>query len=99
MLDTTAILLIIMPTLMPVATSFGIDPVHFGVVVVVNLGIGMVTPPVGLALFVACGLSKRSISTVIWPLLPIILAMAAVLMLITYVPFLVTFLPHLMRGN
>jgi C4-dicarboxylate transporter DctM subunit len=97
LLDVTAIIIIVMPVLMPVVTSLGLDPVHFGVMVIVNLGIGMITPPVGMALYVACGLSKRSISTVIPPLLPILLALVIALMLITYVPIVVTLLPNLLK--
>jgi C4-dicarboxylate transporter DctM subunit len=99
LLDTTAILLIITPILMPIVNSYGIDPIHFGLIVIVGLAIGMVTPPVGLGLFVACGLSGRSVSTVLRPLLPQILVMVAVLILITYVPSVVTFLPRLIMGK
>lgn len=98
-LDTTATLIILTPILMPVVHTLGIDPIHFGLVVVVGLAIGMITPPVGLGLFVACGLSGRSVSTVIRPLLPIIVAMVIVLMLITFFPPLVTLLPTLLRGS
>jgi C4-dicarboxylate transporter DctM subunit len=94
-LESTATLLIITPILMPVVKDLGLDPVHFGVVLVVGLCIGMVTPPVAVTLFVACGLSGRSVTTVLRPLVPQLLIMIAVLLLITYVPALVTFLPRL----
>jgi C4-dicarboxylate transporter DctM subunit len=94
-LESTATLLIITPILMPVVKDLGLDPVHFGVVLVVGLCIGMVTPPVAVTLFVACGLSGRSVTTVLRPLVPQLLIMIAVLLLITYVPSLVTFLPRL----
>jgi len=84
---------------MPVVHALGLNLVHFGVVVVVNLAIGMVTPPVGMGLYVACALSKRSVSTVLRPLWPQILAMAVVLGLITFVPSLVTFLPNLLKAK
>ncbi len=99
LLDTTSILLILIPILMPVVSMMGINLVHFGVVVVVNLAIGMVTPPVGMGLYVACGLSKRSVSTVLRPLIPQILAMVVVLGLITFTPSLVTFLPNLLKAH
>jgi C4-dicarboxylate transporter DctM subunit len=94
-LESTATLLIITPILMPVVQDLGLDPVHFGVVLVVGLCIGMVTPPVAVTLFVACGLSGRSVTTVLRPLAPQLLIMIVVLLLITYVPTLVTFLPRL----
>lgn len=94
-LESTATLLIITPILMPVVKDLGLDPVHFGVVLIVGLCIGMVTPPVAVTLFVACGLSGRSVTTVLRPLVPQLLIMIAVLLLITYVPALVTFLPRL----
>ncbi len=97
-LDTTATLIIFTPILMPVVHTLGIDSIHFGLVVVVGLAIGMITPPVGLGLFVACGLSGRSVSTAIRPLLPILIGMLIVFMLITFVPSFVTLLPSLLRG-
>lgn len=99
LLDTTSILIILVPILMPVVNALGIDPVHFGVVVVVNLAIGMVTPPVGMGLYVACGLSKRRVSTVLRPLFPQAAAMVVVLLFITYFPPVVMFLPNLVRGK
>ncbi len=99
LLDTTSILIILIPILMPVVTAMGLNLVHFGVVVVVNLAIGMVTPPVGMGLYVACGLSKRSVSTVLRPLFPQILAMVTVLALITFIPPIVTFVPNLLKGH
>jgi C4-dicarboxylate transporter, DctM subunit len=99
LLDTTSILIILIPILMPIVNALGLDLVHFGVMVVVNLAIGMVTPPVGMGLYVACGVSKRSVSTVLRPLLPQILAMVIVLGLITFVSPIVTFLPNLLKAK
>ena len=99
LLDTTSILIILIPILMPVVTAMGLNLVHFGVVVVVNLAIGMVTPPVGMGLYVACALSKRSVSSVLRPLFPQILAMVTVLALITFIPSIVTFVPNLLKGH
>lgn len=98
-LESIATLIILTPILMPIAARLGIDPVHFGVVVVVGLCIGMVTPPVAVTLFVACGISGRPVSTVIRPLLPMLVGMIAVLFLITYWPALVTFLPRLVLNQ
>jgi C4-dicarboxylate transporter DctM subunit len=73
------------PIFLPVVKGFGVDPVHFGVVVVINLAIGMATPPLGVCLFVACGIAKitlRQITLAIWPFLIVLIA---VLFLVTYV--------------
>ncbi|MBX9595060.1 MAG: TRAP transporter large permease [Roseomonas sp.] len=93
-LESISALLILMPVLMPVAIAMGIDPLHFGVVVAINLSIGLITPPYGICLFVASTIAKRSvmqISRVIWiPLIPLIL----MLLLSTYVPAVVLWLPR-----
>jgi tripartite ATP-independent transporter DctM subunit len=96
-MDLTPALLILGPMLLPVAEGYGLDPVYFGVVMVVNLCIGLITPPVGNVLFVGCGLSKISMGEVVKPMLPFIGVMIAVLLLITYVPGLVTFIPNLVN--
>jgi C4-dicarboxylate transporter DctM subunit len=85
-MDTLSALIILAPIFLPVVKGFGIDPVHFGVVVVINLAVGMATPPLGVCLFVACGIAKitlRQITAAIWPSL---IVMIAVLFLVTYVP-------------
>jgi C4-dicarboxylate transporter DctM subunit len=84
-MDTLSALIILAPIFLPVVKGFGIDPVHFGVVVVINLAIGMATPPLGVCLFVACGIAKitlRQITLAIWPFL---IVMITVLFLVTYV--------------
>ena len=96
-MDLTPALLILGPMLLPVAEGYGLDPVYFGVVMVVNLCIGLITPPVGNVLFVGCGLSKISMGEVVKPLLPFIGVMIAVLLLITYMPGLVTFIPNMVN--
>ena len=96
-MDLTPALLILGPMLLPVAESYGLDPVYFGVVMCVNLCIGLITPPVGTVLYVGCGLSKISMGEIVKPLLPFIAVMFAVLMLITYVPGLITFIPNLVN--
>lgn len=95
-MDLTPAILIMTPILLPVANAFGLDPVYFGVIVCVNLCVGLVTPPVGTVLYVGCGLSKVSMFDLVRPVIPFILVMIAVLFLITYVPELVTFIPHMM---
>ena len=94
-MDLTPALLILGPMLLPVAEGYGLDPVYFGVVMCVNLCIGLITPPVGTVLYVGCGLSKISIGEITKPLLPFISVMFVVLLLITYVPSLITFIPNL----
>ncbi|WP_026699669.1 TRAP transporter large permease [Salibacterium aidingense] len=97
-LDLSPAVIIFTPILLPVVTSLGMDPVHFGVVMVVNLAIGLFTPPVGVCLFVACAIGEISITEVIRAVLPYFTVMICVLLLITYVPQLVMFLPEwLMR--
>jgi C4-dicarboxylate transporter DctM subunit len=81
---------------MPVIQPLGIDPVYFGVVMIVNLAIGMVTPPLGVCLFVACGIADIDLETITRDLWPFLLGMISVLLLITYVPVLVMFLPNLL---
>ncbi|MDR3221864.1 MAG: TRAP transporter large permease [Candidatus Accumulibacter sp.] len=95
-LDLSPAVIIFTPILLPIAVACGVDPVHFGVVMVINLGIGLFTPPVGVCLFVACGVAKCSISSVVKAFIPFFVAMLVVLLLITFVPSLVMFLPNLM---
>ena len=94
-MESLAAILILVPVLMPIAIDFGIDPVHFGLVVVMNFAIGMVTPPYGITLFVAASVAERNIVQVarrmFWPWL----MMTLVLILVTYVPEIGLFLPRL----
>jgi len=94
-MDLTPAVLIFTPIFLPIATQLGLNPVHFGIILVFNLCIGIMTPPVGSVLFVGCGVANVSIEQVIKPLLPFFAALIAVLMLITYVPAISLFLPKL----
>lgn len=96
-LDLSPAIIIFTPILLPVVTAIGIDPVHFGVIMVMNLAIGLFTPPVGVCLFVACGIAGISISESIKAFIPYLVAMIAVLLLITYIPSIVTFVPNLLN--
>lgn len=96
--EVTAALIMTVPILLPVALSYGIDPVHLGVVVTANMGIGLVTPPVGICLYVACGISGATIESAGRALLPFLAVMVGTLLLITYVPEITLFLPHLLLG-
>ena len=92
-MDMTPAVLIFTPIFLPVVTSLGMDPVHFGIIMVLNLCIGLCTPPVGTILFVGAGVAKISVSKVIKPLLPFLGAMIFVLMLLTFFEDLVLWLP------
>lgn len=93
-MDLTPALLILAPILLPIVTGFGLDPIYFGVVLVCNLCIGTLTPPVGTVLYVGCGLSGLSMWELVKPTLGFIAIMVAVLLLITYVPGLILYLPY-----
>ncbi len=94
-MDMTPAVLIFTPIFLPVVTKLGIDPVHFGIIMILNLCIGLCTPPVGSVLFVGVGVAKTSIQKVIKPLIPLFLAMIVALFLITYIPQLTLWLPSL----
>lgn len=93
-MDMTPAVLIFTPIFLPVVTSLGMDPIHFGIMMVLNLSIGLCTPPVGSVLFVGCSVANTSIEKVIKPLLPLFIAMIVALMLITYIPSLSLALPE-----
>jgi len=95
LMEGSTILLVVVPVLVPTAQALGIDMVHFGVVVVVNIMIGLITPPYGLLLFICAKLSEQPLMAVVRDTLPFLVAMIASLMLITYVPDLVLWLPRL----
>src|SRR5207237_333408 len=95
-IDPNSILLLFVPTLYPVATALGIDPVHFGLLVTLNICIGMITPPFGLDLFVAAGTLNRPVESVIAGIGRFVLVNIAVLILISYVPSISTALPKLL---
>jgi C4-dicarboxylate transporter, DctM subunit len=98
-LNATAILVVIVPILLPMAERFGIDLVHFGIMVIANLGIGYVTPPVGTCLYVACSISKEPLDRVIRPLIPLLLVMVGMLLLVAFVPEFTLFVPRLLYGK
>lgn len=97
-MDMTPALLIFTPIFLPVVKGLGMDPVHFGIMMTLNLCIGICTPPVGSALFVGCSVGGTPISKVIRPLLPFYALLFALLMLVTYVPDVSLFLPRLLLG-
>ncbi len=95
-IDLTPAMILLVPILMPVALKLGMHPVHFGVMLVMALGIGQCTPPVGIALFVACSVAKTKISQVVGPLVPYLTAMIIALLLVLFIPFLSTWLPAIL---
>ena len=94
-MDMSPLIVITTPIFLPVATAFGVDPVHFGVILILNLGIGLCTPPVGTVLFVGCAVGKIPVWEVIRTIWPFYGAAFTVLMLVTYIPFLSLWLPSL----
>jgi len=98
-MESIAILLIIVPMILPIALKAGIDPVHLGVVMSFNLSIGLITPPFGSIMFVMCGISKVSIHDFSREALPFMGILICTLLLITYVPETVLWLPNLVMGK
>ncbi len=98
-MEPSSILLITAPILFPVAMKLGIDPIHLGIIMTVNMEIGMITPPVGLNLYVASGISGMGLTDTTKACAPWILVMVAYLLLITYVPIISTWLPDLLMGK
>ncbi|MGH8810627.1 MAG: TRAP transporter large permease [Advenella sp.] len=99
LIEGTAALILLTPILVPAIAKVGIDPLHFGLVMVVNLTLGGVTPPVGTMMFTTCSILRVKIETFTKEGWPLMLAMLVVLMLITYVPGLVTWLPTMLMGE
>ena len=95
-MDMTPAVLIFTPIFLPVVMEFGMDPVHFGIVMILNLCVGLTTPPVGTALFVGVGVANITIQQVVKPLIPLFIAMVIALLLITYIPQITMFLPDLL---
>lgn len=95
-MDIGPAILIFTPILLPISSSIGIDPIHFGIIMVFNLCIGTITPPVGTGLFIGASIAKEKVENLIVPLLPFYFVILAILLLITYVPSITLFLPNAM---
>jgi len=93
----TPAVLIFTPILMPVAIDIGIDPIHFGIIMITNLSIGLCTPPVGTCLFVGCGVGKANITKVSRQMIPFYVAMVLALLAICYVESISLWLPELVK--
>ncbi len=98
-LEVYSVMLLIVPIIVPMLEPLGIDPIHFGVVMVINMELALLTPPVGLNLFVVANISKTPLAEVIRGTMPLILLMIGLLMVITYVPVLSTWFPELLMGK
>ena len=94
-MDMAPIILIATPILLPIATSIGIDPIQFGIIVMLNCGIGLLTPPVGSVLFIGAAVAKRPMGSIVKATMPFYLCMVAALLLITFIPDISLFIPKL----
>jgi TRAP-type C4-dicarboxylate transport system permease large subunit len=92
-MDMTPAVLIFTPIFLPVVVHLGVDPIHFGIIMVMNLSIGLCTPPVGSVLFVGCSVAELPITKVLRPLFPMFIAMIVVLLFVTYIPDLSLLIP------
>lgn len=97
-MEPSGLIVIVAPIVFPIAIALGVDPIHLGIIMVVNMEIGMITPPVGLNLFVTSGVAGMPVMRVVRAALPFLAVLFVLLILITYVPFLSTWLPTLMMG-
>ena len=97
-METIAAILILFPTLLAVATAVGVDPIQFGIIVVLNCGIGLLTPPVGAVLFIGSAVAKRPMEKVVKATLPFYLCMFIALLLLTFVPDISLAIPKLLGG-
>ncbi len=94
-LEGAPAVIILTPIFMPMALKFGIDPIHFGIIIIANIGVGFLFPPVGLCLLVACSVGRVRVVDVIGPIMPYFVALIGALMVVTYVPNIVLWLPKL----
>lgn len=98
-LDANSAFYILVPIMLPIMKALHLDPVHFGVFLTVNMAIGLITPPVGINLYVGCNISKVPVSEICRKIVPFVVAGIAALLVITYVPEITMFLPHLLGGK
>lgn len=98
-METLAAIIITVPIFLPIMTQLGVDPIHFGVVIAINLTLGLLTPPLGLNLYIASAISGVRVERIAWVNLPFLAVLITVLFIITYVPQLSLFLPNLLMSN
>ncbi|MBU1237773.1 MAG: TRAP transporter large permease [Gammaproteobacteria bacterium] len=97
-MEPSGLLLIVAPVVFPIAMKLGVDPIHLGIIMVVNMEIGMITPPIGLNLFVTSGITGMSLGRVVKAAMPFVAVLFVFLIIVTYVPVMSTWLPYLMMG-
>lgn len=97
-MEPSGLLVIVAPVVFPIAMKLGVDPIHLGIIMVVNMEIGMITPPIGLNLFVTSGITGMSLAQVVKAALPFVMVLFLFLIIVTYVPFLSTLLPYSIMG-
>ena len=97
-MEPSGLLLIIAPVVFPIAMQLGVDPIHLGIIMVVNMEIGMITPPIGLNLFVTSGITGMSLTQVVRAALPFVAVLFLFLIIVTYVPIISTWLPTTLMG-
>ena len=97
-MEPSGLLIIVAPVVFPIAMELGVDPIHLGIIMVVNMEIGMITPPIGLNLFVTSGITGMSLARVVRAAMPFVLVLMLFLILVTYIPWLSTSLPYAMMG-
>ena len=97
-MEPSGLLVIVAPLVFPIAMQLGIDPIHLGVIMVVNMEIGMITPPVGLHLFVTAGVAQMSVMNVVKAAMPFVAIMFVFLIMVTYIPWISTWMPTLFMG-
>ena len=97
-MEPSGLILIVAPLVFPIAIELGVDPIHLGIIMVVNMEIGMITPPVGLNLFVTSGVAGMPIMRVVRASLPFLAVLFVFLIMVTYMPFLSTWLPTSIMG-
>jgi len=98
LMDMGVLILLLTPMLLPIATALGYDPIQFGIIMLINLGIGVCTPPVGTSLLVGCSIGKVSIGSTVKAMLPFYLVMVTVLMLVTFIPSITLMLPNMVSN-
>ncbi len=97
-MEAGAALIILVPVLLPIMTSFGVDPVHFGIIMVLNLMIGLITPPVGICLYILQSITSLTFATIVKRIFPYLMALIISLFIVSFVPATVTWLPNLVFG-
>ncbi|WP_428241484.1 TRAP transporter large permease [Gynuella sp.] len=97
-MEPSGLLVIVAPVVFPIAMQLGVDPIHLGIIMVVNMEIGMITPPIGLNLFVTSGITGMSLAKVVRAAMPFVLVLMLFLILVTYIPWLSTLLPYSIMG-